>query len=66
MLFRALPEPTKETTMPEPIYVSVRIPKEIYDAVSEVAEEEERSISSQVRRILKRYLSEREETPLAA
>jgi hypothetical protein len=51
--------------MPEPIYVSVRIPKEIYDAVSVVAEEEERSISSQVRRILKRYLSEREE-PLAA
>jgi metal-responsive CopG/Arc/MetJ family transcriptional regulator len=51
--------------MPEPIYVSVRIPKDLYDEVSEVATDEERSISATVRRILKRYLAERE-APVSA
>lgn len=51
--------------MPEPTYVSVRIPKELYDAVSTVAQREERSLSAEVRRILKRYLAEQDE-PVAA
>lgn len=44
--------------MPEQSYVSIRIPKDIYDAVSSSAQTEERSISAEVRRILKRYLAE--------
>jgi hypothetical protein len=51
--------------MPEQSYVSIRIPKDIYDAVSTTAQREERSISAQVRRILKRYLAE-EEKPVQA
>jgi hypothetical protein len=46
--------------MPEQSYVSVRVPKDIYDAVSTTAQQEERSVSAQVRRILKRYLADQE------
>lgn len=42
-------------------YVSVRVPKEIYDAVSAVAQREERSLSAEVRRVLKRYLADQGE-----
>lgn len=52
--------------MPEPIYVSVRVPKDIYDAVSVLAKREERSLSAEVRRILKRHLAEQEGQKLAA
>lgn len=51
--------------MAEQTYVSVRVPTDIYRAVSASAEKEERSVSAQVRRILKRYLAE-EGKPLKA
>jgi metal-responsive CopG/Arc/MetJ family transcriptional regulator len=44
--------------MPEPVTCSIRVPKDLYDAVSEVAHREERSISAEVRRILRLYIAE--------
>lgn len=44
--------------MEEPTHVSIRLPKEIYDAVGEKARTEERSVTAEVRRILKSYLAD--------
>jgi len=48
--------------MAEDSYVTVRIPKDLYDIVSAQAEREERSVTGEVRRILKRYLAEQGQT----
>jgi hypothetical protein len=58
---------TKEAPMPDESYVSVKVPKDIYDPVALLARKEERSVSAEIRRILKRHLATREgELPHAA
>jgi hypothetical protein len=44
--------------MAEDSYVTVRIPKDLYDSVSSQAEREDRSVTGEVRRILKRAITE--------
>lgn len=57
---------TKEASMPDESYVSVKVPKDIYDPVALLAHKEERSVSAEIRRILKRHLAAREEELLRA
>jgi hypothetical protein len=61
-----LPDPSRRRTVPEQTYVSLRVPKDIYDAVKQVAEREERSVSATARRALKRFLAEQDEPVGAA
>jgi predicted transcriptional regulator len=39
-------------------HVSIRIPRDIYNTVSEIASTQERSVSAEVRRIVKNWLAE--------
>jgi hypothetical protein len=52
--------------MPIDSYVSIKLPKEVYDLVAERARAEERSVTAEVRRLLKRSLTEADELPRAA
>lgn len=44
--------------VPEPTHVSIRLPKDLYDAVSDLAHKEERSVTAEIRRVLKGWLSQ--------
>jgi hypothetical protein len=47
-------------------YVSIKLPKDIYDSVVERAQSEERSTTAEIRRLLKRSLAEENELRPAA
>lgn len=54
------------TTTTDSSYVSIKLPKEVYDLVAARARAEERSVTAEIRRLLKRSLADVKELPRAA